>query len=116
MVNDASSELVFSPDPIIAQLGPGGTCLTGQNGASLTLINLGEQVISWKLGMDGNTSSHLHFSSVNGTLAPSDQSSAQFSSTQVLTLTCTGVQTGGSYTITLYANGAQWTDQIFIQQ
>src|SRR6185312_3290941 len=51
MVNDAPSELVFSPDPIIAQLGPGETCVTGQNGASLTLINLGEQVISWKLGM-----------------------------------------------------------------
>jgi hypothetical protein len=116
MVNDAPSELVFSPDPIIAHLGPGGTCQIGQNGASLTLINLGEQVISWKLGMDGNTLSHLHFSSSNGTLAPSDQSSVQFSSTQVLTLTCTGVQIGGSYTITLYANGAQWTDQIFIQQ
>ena len=116
MVNDAPSELVFSPDPIIAHLGPGGTCQTGQNGASLTLINLGEQVISWKLGMDGNTLSHLHFSSDSGTLAPSDQSSEQFSSTQVLILTCTGVQIGRSYTITLYANGAQWTDQIFIQQ
>jgi hypothetical protein len=112
MVNDAPSEVVFTPDPIIAQLGPGGTCVTGQNGASLTLINLGEQVISWKLGLDGNTLSHIQFSSVSGMLAPSDQPS----STQVITLTCTGVQAGGSYTITLYANGAQWTDQIFIQQ
>ncbi len=76
-----------------------------------TLINLGEQGINWKLAMDGNTNSHLHFSSVQGTLAPSDQPAA----TKVLTLTCTGVQVGDSYTITLYANNAQWAEQIFIQ-
>lgn len=115
MVNDAPAELIFSPDPIIAHFVSGGICQTGQNGASLTLINLGEQVISWKLGMDGNTASHLHFSSVQGTLAPSDQSTPQFSSTQVLTLKCVSVQIGGSYTITLYANGAQWPEQVFIQ-
>ncbi|HZU69066.1 MAG TPA: zinc-ribbon domain-containing protein [Ktedonobacteraceae bacterium] len=111
-VNDAPSELVFSPDPIIAHYLPGGTC---QSGAALTLINLGEQVISWKLGIDGNTSAHLHFSSVQGQLAPSDESTPQFSSTQVVTLTCSGVQAGSSYTVTLYANGAQWSEQIFIQ-
>ncbi|HJT59642.1 MAG TPA: hypothetical protein VJ761_24245, partial [Ktedonobacteraceae bacterium] len=115
MVNDAPAELVFSPDPIIAHFVSGGTCQTGQNGASLTLINLGEQVISWKLGMDETIASHLQFSSTQGTLAPSDQSTPQFSSTQVLTLKCVGVQIGGSYTITLYANGAQWPEQIFIQ-
>lgn len=108
VVQDAPAELIFSPDPIVAHSIAGGTC---QSGASLTLINLGEQGISWKLGMDGNTSSHLHFSSVQGSLAPSELSS----STQVLTLTCTGVQVGDSYTITLYANNAQWTEQIFIQ-
>ncbi len=111
-VSDAPSELVFSPDTITAQYVPGGSC---RSGASLTLINLGEQVISWKLGMDGNTSAHLHFSSIQGQLAPSDGSTPQFSSTQVLTLTCSGVQVGSSYTITLYANGAQWSEQIFIQ-
>jgi hypothetical protein len=116
MVNDAPSELVFSPQPVIAHFIIGGTCQTGQNGASLTLINLGEKVISWKLGLDANTKIHLHFSSVQGMLGPSDQSIPQLSPTQVLTLTCTGVQIGSSYTISLYANGAQWTEQIFIQQ
>jgi hypothetical protein len=117
MVNNAPSELVFSPDPVIAHFVPGGTCQTGQNGASLTLINLGEKVVSWKLGLDANTRSHLHFfPSDQGTLAPSDQSTPQFSSIKVLTLTCSGVQIGSSFTITLYANGAQWTEQIFIQQ
>ncbi len=67
VVQDAPSELVFSPDPIVAHWIAGGTC---QSGASLTLVNLGEQGISWKLAMDGNTSSHLHFSLVQGTLAP----------------------------------------------
>jgi hypothetical protein len=104
VVQDAPAELIFSPDPIVAHWIAGGTC---QSGASLTLINLGEQGITWKLA----TNSHLHFSSVQGTLAPSDQSS----STQVLTLTCSGVQVGDSYTITLYANNAQWAEQIFIQ-
>lgn len=122
-VAEAPAELVFSPNPIVAHVGPGGTCQTGpQSGATLTLINLGDQVISWKLGMDSSISSHLHFitpssgqPTTDGLLAASDQSTDQFSATQVLDLQCTGVKAGDSFTISIYANGLQWPELILIQ-
>jgi len=45
-ISDATPEMVFSPDPIIAQKGPGNTC---KPSVTLTLINLGTVAISWSV-------------------------------------------------------------------
>ncbi len=55
---DATPEMVFSPNPIIAQIGPGNTC---QPGVTLTLINLGTAAISWSVNPDDNVKGNIQF-------------------------------------------------------
>lgn len=114
-LRDASAEMVFSPNPILAYEGPGETCKAG---TTLTLINLGMMVITWAANPDNNAKNHIQFFSLargqltqGGQLEPSGQNG----DTIVLSLKCTGVQVGDKYSVTVYANNAHWNASIFIQ-
>jgi len=118
-ISDAAPEMVFSPDPIIAQLTPGNTC---QPGVTLTLINLSTLVINWRVLPDDKVKDNIQFVNTingrpggppieNGTLARSGQSS----DTQVLTLQCHNVQVGQQYYVTVYANNISWPELVIIR-
>ncbi|SRR6266487_1562788 len=111
-ISDATPEMVFSPNPIIAQIA-GNTC---QSGVTLTLINLGTEAIRWSVNPDDDIKDKIEF--VNngqlmetGTLLPSGQPG----DTQVLTLRCNGVQVGHHYHVSLYANAMSWSELVIIQ-
>ena len=50
--------MVFSPKPIIAQIGTGNTCPPG---VTLTLINVGIVAISWAVNPDDNFEGDIEF-------------------------------------------------------
>ncbi len=116
---DATPEMVFSPNPIVAQVGPGNTCQSDQSGqpyATLTLINLGTAAISWAVNPD--IKDKIKFVSISngqllesGTLLPSGQSG----DTVVLTLKCTNIKSGQSYHVSVYANQLSWSESVIIQ-
>jgi hypothetical protein len=120
---DATPEMVFSPNSIIAQVGPGNTCQSDQPGqpyATLTLINLGAAAISWTVNPDNKDK--IKFVSngqllESGTLLPSGSllPSGQPGDTVVLTLQCSGIQSRQSYHVSVYANQLSWPELVIIQ-
>ena len=115
-VVDAQAEIIFSPNPLTGIVNPAnGTC---QSGATLTLINLGNDVITWSLKPDNLAQSHISFTfrsngkpANHGQLLPAGTSE----DTQVLTLQCTNVHAGDTYHVELYANGLQWSVLVLIR-
>ena len=110
---DATPEMVFSPSPIIAQIGPGNTC---RPGVTLTLINLGNAAISWAVNPDINIKGNIKFVSngqllESGTLLPSGQPG----DTIVLTLQCNNVGFGQHYHVSVYANQMSWSESVIVQ-
>ncbi len=114
-VANATPEMVFSPNPIIAQVGPGNTC---QPGVTLTLINLGTEVITWAVNPDGNIQNNIKFvNPVNGQLLESGtlSPSGQQGDTQVLALQCNAIQRGRPYHVSVYANGRPSSELVIVQ-
>ena len=118
---DATPEMVFSPNPIVAQIGPGNTCQSTQPNVplTLTLINLGNAAISWAVNPD--LTDKIKFVSngqllESGTLLPSGSllPSGQPGDTIVLTLQCNNIQIGQSYHISVYANQLSWSGSVII--
>ena len=116
---DATPEMVFSPSPIIAQIGPGNTC---RPGVTLTLINLGNAAISWAVNPDINIKGNIKFVSngqllESGTLLPSGSQlpSGQPGDTIVLTLQCNNVGFGQHYHVSVYANQMSWSESVIVQ-
>ncbi len=117
---DATPEMVFSPNPIIAQIGSGNTC---QPDVTLTLINLGTAAISWAVNPDDNIKGNIKFVSngqllESGTLLPSGSQlpSGQPGDTIVLTLQCNGIQVGRQYHVSVYANQMSWSESVLVQR
>lgn len=119
LIDNTTPEMVFSPNPIIAQIGPGNTC---QTGVTLTLINLGSAAISWTVKPDDNIQNNIKFVSngrllESGILLPAGSllPSGQPGDTIVLTLQCYGIQSGRSYHISVYANKLSWSELVIVQ-
>jgi hypothetical protein len=112
-IADSQSEIVFSPNPVIALLGAGNTCQL----TALTLIDLGDSFINWALvPYDPNTKNRIQFIAngqavTQGVLAPSGDSG----DTQILNLKCNGVSAGNTYKFTMYVGNASWLVTIFIR-
>jgi len=116
---DATPEMVFSPNPIIARIGLGNTC---QPGVTLTLINLGTAAISWSVNPDDTIKGNITFVNngqplESGTLLPagSQLPSGQPGDTVVSTLQCNGIQVGHHYHVSIYANQMSWSEFVIIQ-
>jgi hypothetical protein len=116
-ISDATPEMVFSPNPIIAKGGSGNTC---QPGATLTLINLGNIAISWTVNPDEKDK--IKFVSngqilESGILLPSGSllPSGQPGDSIVLTLQCNAVQAGRQYHVSVYANQMSWSEFVIVQ-
>jgi Double zinc ribbon len=113
-ISDATPEMVFSPYPIIAQIGKGNTC---NPGVTLTLINLGTVAISWAVNPDDNIKGNIKFVNPatgqqmeSGQLAPSGLTG----DTQVLALQCNAIQVGRQYHVSVYANQMSWSELVII--
>src|SRR5260221_12949997 len=106
-ITDATSEMVFSPSPLIAH---GTACNSGVTGVpvTLTLINLGSAYINWTVNPDRN---NISFMPPSGTLKPSGQPG----DTQILTLQCHSVQPGLSYHVSVYAGLVQASEIVSVQ-
>lgn len=118
-ISDATPEMVFSPNPIIAQRGPGNTC---NPGVTLTLINLGTVAISWSVNPDDNIKGNIKFLSngqilESGTLLPSGSllPSGQPGDSVVLNLQCNAIQLGRKYHVSVYANQISWSEFVIVQ-
>ncbi len=114
-ITDATPEMVFSPSPLIAQLGSGKTCGTN---TTLTLINLGSAYINWTVKPDFNIANNISFVDPvtfklkeSGQLAPSGQDQ----DTQVLVLQCNAIQVERQYHVSVYANSMSWSELVIIQ-
>jgi hypothetical protein len=117
-ISDATPEMVFSPNPIIAHLGQGNTC---NSGVTLTLINLGTIAISWTVNPDKkgnikfvNSNGQISESGIllpSGSLLPSGQPGDSV----VLNLQCNAVQIGQQYHVSVYANQMSWSDFVIVQ-
>ncbi len=98
---NATPEMVFSPNPLIATANSGGTC---KPGATLTFINLGTTVISWTANPDRQDKIWFVDSSgkkdQQGILQPSGSDADTF----VVTLQCNGVKVGDKYNVNVYVN------------
>jgi hypothetical protein len=109
-ISDAASEMVFSPNPIVAQLGSGNTC---KPGVTLTLINLGTAPISWTVNPDDKdkiqfvNNGHI---SEQGILLPSGQPGDSV----VLNLQCSAIQKG-QYHVSVYADKMSWSEFVIVQ-
>src|SRR5579859_3220912 len=109
---NATPEMVFSPNPLVATATSTGTC---QLGATLTLINLGTTVINWTASPDRQDV--IQFVNdrgavtENGVLLPSGTDG----DTAVVTLRCNGVKVGEKYTVHVYANGVSFTETEIVQ-
>lgn len=109
-----AAEVVLSPDPVIGQFTSiGNSCLPD---SSLLLMNVGKTKIRWALTLDANAKQHITFADngkpiSQGQLAPSGQAG----DTQVLSLICTHVQQGASYSYNVTANGLSWLGSVDIQ-
>jgi hypothetical protein len=112
LVEDAPTEMVFSPNPVVGVLAAGGTC---NPGSSLTLINLGTSFITWNVNMDANAQGHIMFT-YNGKASSNVQGQLAPGATVALALTCNGVQAGQVYHMTISANGAQYSAFVSIQR
>lgn len=119
-VSEPTPEMVFSPNPIIAQLGPGNTCNPGQ---TLTLINLGTAAISWSVNPDDNIKGNIKFLSngqplASGTLLPSGSvlPSGQPGDSVVLALQCNAIEVGRQYHVSVYANQMSWSEFVIVQK
>lgn len=118
-IMDATPEMVFSPNPIIAPIGPGNTC---QPGISLTLINLGNAAIRWAVNPDDNIKGNIKFTNngqlmESGTLYPSGSQlpSGLPGDTIVLTLNCNDIQVGNHYHVSVYANQMSWSELVIVE-
>jgi hypothetical protein len=113
-VTDPQSEIVFSPNPVVASLGAGNTCLP----TALTLANLGNSFVTWTLvPYNPVIKDRIQFIAdgkpvMQGVLAASGDPR----DTQVLNLNCNGVSAGNTYKFTIYANYVSWPVTIFIQK
>jgi len=111
-VAETGVEVVISPNPIVAA--PSSTTPGTCQNASLTLINLNTTFINWTVKpSDGYNVQHIHVdgqASESGTL----QSSGSAEDTRVIQLTCSGVQTGKTYSITVYYNGQTQSVPVYI--
>jgi len=113
-VVNATPEMVFSPNPIIAQLGPGNTC---KPGVTLTLINLGTEVITWTVNPDVDIQNNIKFVNKDGQLLQSGTllPSGTPGDTQVLTLQCNAIQVGHEYHVSVYANDISSPELVIVQ-
>jgi hypothetical protein len=111
-VTDPQSEIIFSPNPVVAPLGAGNTCLP----TALTLANLGKSFVTWTLvPYNPGIKDRIQFIAdgkpvMQGVLAASGDPN----DTQVLNLKCNGVSAGNTYKFTIYANNVSWPVTIFI--
>jgi hypothetical protein len=100
-VQDTSLEVVVNPNPVIAYLQGGGTCQP----ATLTLINLSSQIVTWNANPYDMDKPHIHLDGLTtdqGTLDPEGQAT----DTKVIQITCIGAQAGEKlYHINVYYNG-----------
>ncbi len=100
-IQDTALELVVNPNPVIAYLQGGGTCQP----ATLTLINLSNQVVTWNANPYAVDKSHIHLdsqTSEQGTLDPVGLPA----NIKVMQITCIGAQAGEKlYHINVYYNG-----------
>ncbi len=98
---NATPEMVFSPNPLIAIANSDNTC---KSGATLTFINLGTTVISWTANPDRQDRIWFVDSSgkkdQQGLLQPSGSDADTF----VVTLQCSGVKVGDKYNVNVYVN------------
>jgi len=113
-VHDSVDEIVISPNPLIGIVSQAGN--TCQNGAALTLVNLGNAAVNWTLSLDAATARHIQFTA-QGNPAPQGRLSpaGQPGDTQVLALQCKQVQSGAAYQFTVTANGTPWVGTVSIQ-
>ncbi len=109
---DTTPEMVYSPQPIFATHNADGTCKAG---TTLTLINLGSSVIHWTANPDQQGA--IQFINGQGAVTESGEllPSNQDGDTVVLSLRCSGVQSGQQYHVSIYANSQQSSDTIYIQ-
>ncbi len=108
---DATPEMVFSPNPLVATAKADGTC---QPGATLTFINLGTTVISWSATPD--LQNKIQFVNDQGIVTESGslQPSGMDGDTEVVTLRCSGVQAGAQYTVHVFANSTGFSEIVQI--
>lgn len=109
---DATSEMTFSPEPIIAVANSDGTC---QPGVTLTLINLGTAVITWSVNPD--LKDNIQFIDNMGKVTESGdlEPSGTIGDTVIVTLRCFAVQKGHQYHVTIFANKLQWSETVIVQ-
>src|SRR5579859_685300 len=111
-VNGVQPEVVFTPNPAVATLGPGNTC----EPTTFTLINVGDAFISWTMVPYDATKNHVEFVA-NG--RPTTQGQLAISGTpgdtQVLNLQCNGVLAGNSYQFTMYTGSTSLLVSITVQ-
>ena len=109
---DATPEMVFSPNPLVATAKSDGTC---GSDVTLTFINLGTVVINWSANPDlQNNIQFINSASVvteRGLLQPSGMDG----DTQVVTLRCSGVKAGDKYHVAVYANSTQFSEIVLIE-
>lgn len=114
-ITDAIPEMVFSPQPIVVTAKPDGTCPAG---ITLTLINLGTEVIHWTVTPDSNIQNNIQFfnpqtgkeAGQGGNLQPADADG----DTQVLNLRCSGIQPGHQYHVSIYGNQNSWSELVIV--
>ena len=109
---DATPEMIFSPEPILAVANPDGTC---QSGVTLTLINLGMAVIHWSVNPD--LKDNIQFIDDRGNVKETGdlESSGTNGDTVILTLRCFAVQKGHPYSVQIFANSLQWHEMVIVQ-
>ncbi|MBV9711351.1 MAG: hypothetical protein JO011_10630 [Ktedonobacteraceae bacterium] len=100
-IQDSALEVVVDPNPVIAYLQGGGTCQP----ATLTLINLSNQVVTWNANPYYVDKPHIHLdgqTTDRGTLGLVGQPD----NTKAIQITCIGAQVGEKlYHISVYYNG-----------
>ncbi|MGH2497003.1 MAG: zinc-ribbon domain-containing protein [Ktedonobacteraceae bacterium] len=111
-IMDATPEMVFSPNPLVATANANGTC---QAGATLTFINLGTTVISWSANPD--LQNNIQFVNNQGIVNEhgSLQPSGTDGDTAVVTLRCNGVKAGDKYLVHVFANSVGFSETVFIE-
>ena len=108
---DATPEMVFSPNPLVATANANGTC---QSGVTLTFINLGTTIVSWSANPD--LQNNIQFVNNQGTVTEhgSLQPSGTDGDTAVVTLRCSGVKAGDKYLVHVFANSAGFSETVYI--
>ena len=108
---NATLEMVFSPNPLVATANGDGTCKAG---ATLTFINLGTTVVQWSANPDKKN--NIQFVNDQGVVTESGTllAAGLNGDTFVVTLRCSGVKVGDKYTVNVYANSIQYTEIVQI--